>query len=222
VLRSTWNYYERVDAFLAWVDRVEHVLNPAAVVRDNVRKTYLRDLEARGIAIVPTAWDVKDVRALRSLGWDTIVIKPVVSAGSFSTRRFTRAEDDAAQSFLDAAGREMMIQPWMPAVDTSGERSIVWIDGAVSHAIRKNPRFANEHESVTAVDIAADERAFAERVIGEIHSKNPDLLYARIDMIRDGASLRLMELELVEPSLFLLQHPPALARFAGAILSRRC
>jgi hypothetical protein len=215
VVRSTWNYFAKLDAFLAWVDRVPKLLNPAGIIHGNVRKTYLRDL---GVPIVPTAWGHPNVAAtMRENGWDAVVIKPVVSAGSFSTKRFTLAEADAAQAFLDGAGREMMIQAWMPAVDTSGERSIVWIDGCVSHAIRKSPRFAGGHESVTSVDVAEDERELAERVVAPLRDR---LLYARVDLIRDGDVLRLMELELVEPSLFLKQHPPALERFATALLER--
>lgn len=221
VVRSTWNYFTKLDAFLAWVDRVPRLVNPAPVIHGNVRKTYLRDLEARGVAIVPTAWagaaGAGDVAAtMRERGWDCVVIKPVVSAGSFATKRFTLAEVAEAQAFLEGAGREMMIQRWMPAVDTSGERSIVWIDGEVSHAIRKSPRFAGGHESVTSVDVAEDERELAERVLTLVP---PGLSYARVDMIRDEGVLRLMELELVEPSLFLLQHPPALERFASALVA---
>jgi len=216
VVRSTWNYFDNVEAFLAWVDAVPRIMNPAAVIRENVRKTYLRDLEARGIPIVPTAWETDDVEAtMRSRGWDRVVIKPVVSAGSFATRRFERAEAKEAQDFVAETGRPMMIQRWAPAVETSGERALVWIDGEVSHAVRKSPRFSSGHEAVTTVPVADDERAFAAKVLAPLASQ---LLYARIDMIRDEGELRLMELELVEPSLFLKQHPPALERFASTIL----
>lgn len=220
VLRSTWNYFEKLEAFLAWVDRVPRLLNPREVIHGNVRKTYLRDL---GVPIVPTAWGHPAVGdTMRANGWDAVVIKPVVSAGSFMTKRFTLDEADAADAFLRSTNREMMIQAWMPAVDTTGERSIVWLDGEVSHAIRKSPRFAGGHESVTSVDIADDERAFAENVLaqlGKIGTPAAEkLLYARIDVIRDGDTLRLMELELVEPSLFLKQAPSALERFAAALM----
>jgi hypothetical protein len=220
VVRSTWNYFEKVEAFLAWVHRVPRLLNPPRIIEGNVRKTYLRELGARGVAIVPTAWAAENpdvAGVMRERGWDTVVIKPVVSAGSFATRRFTLAEVAAAQAFLDGAGREMMIQAWMPAVDTSGERSLVWLDGHVSHAVRKSPRFADGHESVTSVEVAVDERAFAERILEPFREH---LLYARVDLVRDHDTLRLMELELVEPSLFLKQHPPALERFATALLGR--
>ncbi len=222
VVRSTWNYHLHLPAFLAWLERVEErapgkIFNPAAVIRGNVEKTYLRDLEAR-VAVVPTAWAHPNVGdTMRARHWDSVVIKPVVSGGSFRTQRFTLAEAEQAQAFLDGAGRPMMIQRWIPAVDTAGERSLVWVGGELLHAVRKTPRFSDGHESVSeSIAIADDERAFAERVLAPLADQ---ILYARVDIIRDDAELRLMELELVEPSLFLRQHPPALERFASAIVA---
>ncbi len=222
VLRSTWNYYRHVDAFLAWVERSERLLNPARIVRENARKTYLRDLERSGIAVVPTEYvnkgDTCSASRLMRDRWSAIVIKPVVSAGSFRTRVFTEDQAEAAQLFLDelTAERDAMIQRWMPSVETYGERCLVWIDGELTHSIRKSPRFAGAEESVSAAQpIAPDERAFAERILAPFAN---DLLYARVDVVRDEDTLRLMELELIEPSLFLRQHPPALDRFADAIV----
>jgi len=226
VLRSTWNYFEQVERFLAWIDRTAQttlLLNPARTVRTNVRKTYLAELERRGVPIVPTAFvpaEGGDVEAIvRARGWSEIVVKPTVSAGSFATKRFdVRTDTGAAQAFLDGTRREMMIQAWMPDVEGYGERALVWIDGVLTHAVRKSPRFAGGHESVSAaVPIAADERALAERILTAFDG----LLYARVDLVRgaDGAP-HLMELELVEPSLFLQQSPAALERLASAIATR--
>ena len=226
VVRSTWNYYEHVDAFVAWVAGVgstTRILNPPAVVAWNAKKTYLVELAERGVDIVPTEFvrrgetrAVGDIFAAR--GWDQVVIKPVVSAGSFRTERFARASLAAAQSFLDGLvqDRDTMVQRWMPSVETYGERSLVWIDGEVTHAIRKTPRFAGGVEQVSGdIEIAEDERAFAMRALAPFAS---ELLYARVDMVRDGEGvLRIMELELIEPSLFFRQSPLALARFIAAI-----
>jgi hypothetical protein len=229
VLRSTWNYYRRVDDFVAWVaktGKTTPVLNPPSVVAWNAKKTYLSELEERGIDIVPT--ELVRERTARSVselldarGWDEVVIKPVVSAGSFRTERFSRASVPAAQSFLDAlvTDRDAMVQRWMPSVETYGERSLVWIDGVVTHAIRKTPRFAGGSEQVSGeVAVADDERAFAERALAPFAD---ELLYARVDMVRDGdGTLRIMELELIEPSLFFLQSKPALQRFVSALARR--
>jgi glutathione synthase/RimK-type ligase-like ATP-grasp enzyme len=220
VLRSTWNYFERLDAFLAWASSVSHLRNGAHVVRWNAVKTYLRDLEARGVPTVPTVFVSRgESTRLADAPWDDVVVKPVVSAGSFLTERF-RTDDPNGQIFLDDLTRErdVMIQKWMPAVDHYGERSLVWIDGEITHAIRKSPRFAGGVEEVSdAMPIAPEERAFAERAIAAAQAK--DLLYGRVDMIRDeDGVLRVMELELVEPSLFFKQCPHALDRFVESTM----
>ncbi|MDB4944447.1 MAG: hypothetical protein JWP97_3981 [Labilithrix sp.] len=229
VVRSTWDYFHDVEAFLAWtarVGRAARLLNPADVLAWNARKSYLLELEAQGVAIVPTAIVAKgERRSLADLaterGWSEVVVKPLVSAGSFRTERFCLHDEPgrtAAQAFLDAlsAQRDVMVQPWMPVVETYGERSLVWVGGALSHAIRKAPRFeTTAPEFSGALPIADDERAFAERVIAPYESR---LLYGRVDTIRDeDGSIRLMELELIEPFLFLGAHPPAAARLAEAI-----
>ena len=229
VLRSTWNYSEQVDAFVAWVADIggrTAVLNPPSVVDWNAKKTYLRELDRRGVNIVPTEFvlhgesaDVGEVLVAR--GWDEVVIKPVVSAGSFRTERFSRASVQKAQAFLDGLldDRDAMIQLWMPSVETYGERALVWIDGEITHAIRKTPRFAGEIEQVSGeVPVSVDERLFAERALTPFASQ---LLYARVDMVRDAEGVqRIMELELIEPSLFFQQSPAALARFIAAINRR--
>jgi hypothetical protein len=151
-------------------------------------------------------------------------VKPVVSAGSFLTQRFDANRLDKAQQFLDevTAERDAMIQPWMEEVDRSGERALVWIDGEVTHAVRKSPRFLGEDESVSeAVAVSADERAFAELALTTAGATKADILYGRVDVIRDeGGMLRLMELELIEPSLFLKQAPAALDRLVDAVMAR--
>jgi hypothetical protein len=239
VLRSTWNYFEHLDDFLGWVDQTSaatRVYNPPAIVKWNAQKTYLPKLAERGIDIVPTEIVARGSKQqladiLDSRGWDDIVIKPVVSAGSFRTEKFSRDRVDDGQRFLAdlVKDRAAMVQKWMASVQSYGERSLVWIDGVLTHAIRKSPRFAGGHELVSGeVPIAVDEAAFAERVIAPFAR---DLLYARVDMIRDGGTcgntraadgaLRVMELELIEPSLFLQQAPRALERLVEAI-GRRC
>jgi glutathione synthase/RimK-type ligase-like ATP-grasp enzyme len=231
VLRSTWNYYERVDDFVAWAERTgaaTKVLNAPSIVAWNAKKTYLAELERRGVPTVPTEFVMRGASTRRSVsellaerGWDEVVIKPVVSAGSFRTERFARASAQSAQAFLDALvrDRDAMVQRWMPSVETYGERSLVWIDGAITHAIRKSPRFAGGVEQVSGeIAIADDERAFAERAVAPFAS---ELLYARIDMVRDAdGTLRVMELELIEPSLFFQHYPRALQRFVKALVRR--
>jgi hypothetical protein len=223
VLRSTWNYHLAIDAFLEWVKRHEgRLVNPASVVRWNAHKGYLRDLTEEGFPVVPTAWvargeacDLGAIAAAR--GWRDVVVKPAVSAGSHATRRFRGPPFDGAFAADLACRLDLMIQPYMASVDGVGERSIVCIDGEISHAVRKSPRFAGATEQVSsgAMPIEEDERRLAQRVLARFATP---LLYARVDIMRDDLGAPLLgEVEVIEPSLFLLQSPGAARRLAGAI-----
>jgi hypothetical protein len=239
VLRSCWNYPRAPEAFLAWCERAaseSRLANPLPAVRWNLHKGYLRELEEAGVPTVPTAWVAKGETAdlgeiLERHGWDEAVVKPAVSAASLHTRRFGRGELEGGGKFLAdlAAVRDVMVQRFMPAVEGPGERALVWIDGELTHAVRKSPRFSGDDETVTeeAVPIEPAERELAEaavahvleRVLGPgLDSGKDRLLYARIDVVDDEGSPRLCELELMEPSLFLLQDRRALERLVEATL----
>jgi O-ureido-D-serine cyclo-ligase len=225
LLRSPWNYVHKYEAFLEWCDRcarLTRLLNPRDTVRWNSHKGYLLELEQRGVPIVPTRFiPAGPAPRLEPLvgDWDQVVIKPAVSAGSFATIRVGRDEVGRGEEHLRrfGAGRDMLVQRYMPAVETAGERSLVWLAGGFSHAIRKQPRWSGDEEVVSAgrVPIADDERALGERVLALVREP---IAYARVDLVRDGAgALRLMELELIEPSLFFDKAPGAVDRFAEAI-----
>ena len=226
VFRSCWNYYKDIRSFLAWIDRastVSHLVNPRTIVEWNLHKSYLRELEQAGIEIVPTAWIARgqsiDLHSLmRQRRWNEVVIKPAVSAASFRTKRFGADDVDAAQRFLDglAKDRDTLVQEYMRAVESGGERALVWIDGELTHAVGKHPRFSGEHERVTqALPLTTADRHTANATLACVDGTP---LYARIDVVADSRGHRwVSELELIEPSLFLLQHPPALRRLAKGI-----
>jgi glutathione synthase/RimK-type ligase-like ATP-grasp enzyme len=224
VMRSTWNYPRRADGFLDWVERTARasvLWNPPAVVRANIHKSYLLELERRGIPVVPTRLLRRGTAvSLREAAgeWATVVVKPAVSAASLYTIRVESGAPEGEEHLrLLLAERDVLVQPYLPSVEGVGERALVCIDGALTHAVRKHPRFAAEDESVsTALPIEDDERRLAEAALSTVDGP---LLYARVDVARGpGGRPLIMELELIEPSLFLLQHPPALERFADAIL----
>lgn len=228
VLRSPWNYIDDLHGFLDWTvaaGTATTLYNPVEVVHWNTHKGYLRDLARRGVPVVPTAWlgvgeqiDLVDLMADR--GWHDVVAKPVVGAGSFLTDRIT---DPTAPPAVDFWNRlldngEVMVQPYMRSVEDYGERSLIWIDGQLTHAVRKSPRLGDAEEHVSdALPISRRERALAEAVVADIPQS---LLYARIDLIRDDDQPLLAELELVEPSLFLLQSPEALRLLVAGIAAR--
>jgi len=228
VLRSTWTYYLDPDRFLAFCARCDAestLLNPLGVVRGNIHKSYLHSLERRGVPVIPTEFLPRGRRPdlpviMRRRGWARVVVKPAISAASWRTRVFSRADADEGPAFLTGLvrDRDALVQRFMPEVDRSGERSIVWIAGEPTHAVRKAPRLAGEDEQVSgALPVSDEERRLSRAALDGLER---GCLYARVDLIRDDAGgLLVSELELIEPSLFLIQHPPALARLRDAILS---
>jgi hypothetical protein len=224
VIRSTWNYIHRPGDYLAWVERAAAAAplwNPPDIVRENSHKSYLGTIAARGQPVVPTRFYRRGERAELAADLGDVVVKPTVSAGSFGTRRFLPGDVAGAQAHLDAllATRDAMVQAYVPSVEGYGERACVFIDGELTHAVRKTPRFSGEHEAVgEALPLAPDEREVAQAVLAPYADR---LLYGRVDLARDAAGRPMvMELELIEPSLYLVQHPAALARLADALARR--
>jgi glutathione synthase/RimK-type ligase-like ATP-grasp enzyme len=229
VLRSCWDYYKHPGGFLKFVDRASgssRLMNPAGVVRWNHHKAYLRELDSAGVRVIPTEWFNRGEEAelgiiMSNRGWDDVVVKPSVSASSYRTQRFSYGEKRNGGIFLRELlkDRDAMVQRYMPSVESEGEKAVVWIDGEFTHAVKKSPRFAEGVERVSgAVGITPEERALAEKAMARVKG---DLLYARVDMVRTPAGkLVISEFELIEPSLFLLQHPPALARLVAGIKKR--
>jgi hypothetical protein len=226
LLRSTWNYSEQPGRFLRWVDDVavtSDLWNPPATVRWNTHKSYLLDLEAKGVPVVPTHLAKRGDRTplkqvIETRGWSEVVVKPAVSGGSRQTRRIRPGAIEAGEAHFTAlvTREDVLVQPYLASVEGHGERAIVIVDGTPTHAVRKSPRFLGDPESVSdAVPIAEDEAALARQAIAA--APGP-LLYARVDVARDehGAP-RVMELELVEPSMFFRQSEAALSRYVAAV-----
>ena len=230
VLRSTWNYYRRPADFLDWAERAGRaapLCNPLDVIFWNHDKRYLLELERLGVPIVPTvrlprgeAGCLEEM--VRTRGWEEAIVKPSISASSFRTARFGSSTWPAGEVHLSKllALGDVLIQEYMPEVEQYGERALVWIDGIFTHAVRKSPRLMNEAEQVSeAVAFTPEEAEIGERALKAVESG--ELLYARVDVVPDtNGKPRIMELELIEPSLFLLQSPAALDRFARAITAR--
>jgi glutathione synthase/RimK-type ligase-like ATP-grasp enzyme len=234
VLRSPWDYVGRRDAFVAWAAGVPALVNPADVVAWNTDKHYLAELAAAGLPVVPTTWVAPD-DAWPVPGTGGYVIKPVVGAGSLDAGRYDLGRPDErrlAEAHVDrlrAAGRTVMIQPYLAAVDTYGETALLFARGAYSHAIRKGPMLTGPDsvepglyrpEQITPRTPTEAERDVAGRVLAAVPGGADRLPYARVDLIPgpDGAPV-LVELELTEPSLFLGTADGAPERFADAIAS---
>ena len=224
VLRSTWDYPERLAAFLAWAGRVPRLLNPPPMVRWNVDKRYLLELERAGIPIVPTRI-VEPGQAPSMPEWAELVVKPSVSAGSRDTARYLGGDPRLAAHVarIHATGRAVMLQPYQAAVEVHGETSLICINGEVSHVIRKGPLLPPDGsmtqglfatEDITPRVAGPDELDLGRRVLDVVVGRFGVPLYARVDLLPGPL---LIEVELVEPSLFLEHGPGSPERFARAI-----
>jgi glutathione synthase/RimK-type ligase-like ATP-grasp enzyme len=233
VVRSTWDYSDRRHAFLRWCARPRRLLNSIAVIEWNTDKRYLRELADAGIPIVPTTWISPDGREPIDIPGGHVVVKPSVSAGARNTSRYRHGDEDRVRNHIEgllAEGRTVLLQPYVASVDTAGETGLIYIDGVLSHAIRKGPvlhapgvatgeLWAPEEISVREPDPA--ERALAEATLDALPWSRDELLYARVDLVRgDGGRPMLLELELAEPSLFLGYAVGAAQRLASGIVRR--
>jgi len=241
LLRSAWDYAERLGDFLAWVDRVAALttlLNPPPVVRWNADKHYLADLARAGASVVDSRFaepgDEPGEVLARFLAAEEhcaeLVVKPAVGAGSRDARRHGRADLHEARAHISQlleARRSVILQPYLERVDHEGETALMFIAGRFSHAIRKGallpagaPATAGlfAPEQISPRVPGADELETAERALAALPFA--PLLYARVDLIRNEAEVPcVLELELTEPSLFLTYALHSAERFAAASLA---
>jgi glutathione synthase/RimK-type ligase-like ATP-grasp enzyme len=231
ILRSTWDYHLRLPEFLAWIARLEALgvplWNPPDIVRWNADKTYLRDLAAQGVPVPPTEWipvgQSPDLAALvAARGWSEMVVKPAVGASAFQTHRVPREQAAAFQPelahILQSSGA--LVQEFLPEISTGGEWSFLFFAGRYSHAILKRPpaddyRVQVHHGgSWEACEAPAAFLEQAQRIMAHLDGK---VLYGRVDTVAVNGTLVLVELELIEPYLFLGDAPGSPQRFAAAI-----
>ncbi len=224
--RNTWDYTERFPAFQAWLRALPvPVWNPVPVLLWNARKTYLQELEARGVRGIPTARLApgEDLgAAMDARGWADCVVKPVVSAGARGTFRVQRARAAELGARVAALGEDMLLQPFVPEI-VRGEWSLIYFDGAFSHALLKRPKPGDFRVQEKHGGEILAERAPAELVdhgLAVLEAIGEPLLYARIDLVRGAEGPLLVEAELIEPELFLRVDPAAPERLAEALARR--
>ena len=243
LLRSPWDYTERLPEFLAWceqVDRVTRLLNPLNVVRWNTDKHYLADLATIGIPTVPTRFVEPDAEPMEALAafldqFDAaeFVVKPTVSAGARDTHRYAREQLFAAGNHIARLldqDRSVMLQPYLASVDRDGETALLYFGGHFSHAARKRAQLAPGEGArqppmalgaIAATTATPAEQALADRILAataRLRQLDAALPYARIDLLTgaDGKPC-LLELELTEPSLFFAQAEGSAQRFARVL-----
>jgi len=235
ILRSPWDYPEHHARFLQWLEALRvPVHNTPQVVRWNSNKSYLLDLASAGVPAVPTQiiedptrdWPMPE-------GFAEVVVKPAIGVGSMGARRFRSADLDAARAHaadLIDSGRPAMVQPYFPSVDAGSETALIHFDGVFSHSITKGPMLTDEGQRPLVDDLyvmenidhreASDaQRDVAQRALATVPGGIP--LYARVDLIDDDdGNPIVLELELIEPSLFFAFDPAAADRFVEAIRTR--
>jgi glutathione synthase/RimK-type ligase-like ATP-grasp enzyme len=208
VIRSTWDYIDRVDDFLRWLDELDEagaiVVNPTDVVRWNIHKRYLFDLADRGVPVVDTVLvergSSSDLDAvLDERGWSTAIAKPAIGATARLTIRVDQTNRAASAEHVRrlATTEDVLVQPYVDSITTEGEVSIVVIDDTPERV-----PVDDEHAELASMALAA---------------VDGDPTFARVDVVRVGDALRLMELELIEPDLFFSLAPESADRLASAI-----
>lgn len=228
VLRSTWDYTSNVEGFRAWVTSVPRALNSPEVVSWNTDKHYLAQLQSQAIPIIPTVF--ADIGVAPVFPDGNFVVKPAVGAGSKDAARYNKSQHAEAAAHverLQSDSRDVLVQPYVRSVDDEGEVAYVFIDGSLSHVMRKGAMLNSREEDrsglfraekmsrVVSDPVAA---ALAHRVLRAANAT--EALYARVDLCRLDNEWVLMELELTEPSLFLVFAPEAAGRLAAAIAAR--
>ena len=253
LFRTTWDYFDRWDTFSPWLHGVQdqtRLFNAAPIVHWNLDKHYLQDLEQRGVKVVPTAFirrqsflPLFDLMARR--GWSDVVIKPAIAGAAVDTYRVTRSGEEVTlspeptstedgESLWHAllAQQDMLVPPFLSHVIESGEKSLIWIDGEVTHGVLKRAksgdfRVQDDHGGTVApLVVTQADKELAQNIMTKClkHCASQGWeapLYARVDLMRNEEGEWLVsELEMVEPELWFRFHPEAAQTLAQAIKAR--
>jgi len=233
VIRSCWDYHIKPFQFLRWVRKTAEqgsaLWNQAGIVEWNLNKIYLRDMKQQGIKAPETVWVNRNARAelqtvLEERGWRKAVVKPLISATAYRTwvtsPETARSEQSAFAELLSESGA--MVQQFVGEVQTRGEWSFIFFGGKYSHAVLKKPKagdFRVQEEYGGDAQSIVPAAALIEQARRVVELIPEQLLFARVDAVEVNGKLWLMELELIEPFLFLYADPFAPERFADAIAS---
>ena len=228
--RSVWDYHFKLDRFLAWAQRAgrESTLwNPPELLAWNADKSYLRHLAARGVPTIPTEWiprgsGAKLAEVLAARGWEQAVIKPTVDLGALNLRRVEGNGIDqiALEGLL--VHNDVMVQPYLPSIETAGETSLIYLGGELSHTVRKRPAAGDYRVQPTwGGSVGAERPTPSEQgvAIAALAALDTEPLYARADTVAGPAGEPLLiELELIDPHLFLAEGEGAAERLASLCL----
>lgn len=214
LIRSIWDYYKKIDEFYQWLDVLDEqlisCLNPTFILRLNAHKTYLLKLSEIGVPIIPTIFfSSEEFFPNIPEQWTDMVIKPVVSAGAWKTKRFTRNDlPELFQWLREQPNPEWMIQSFIPEIQTEGEYSFFYFGGKFSHAILKTPNvgdFRVQPQYQSHIQLVDFPNQLIQHEVETIFKKlSSEVVYARIDGVIIKGHFTVMEIEMIEPNLFLL------------------
>lgn len=227
MLSSTWDYFERQDEFREWLREAAaatRLINPLEIVEWNLDKRYLLELEAAAVPTIPTVWiepggEEEAAAEIAELGWETVVIKPVIDLGA---RNLVRVGAEHVGQMLAAFDVATMAQPYLPSVAAEGELSLVYVAGELTHSLRKvpargdfrvQPQYGGTHEYEEFGTVVRELAAGALAVVPSVP------LYARVDVVGTDDGPAIIELELIEPALYLDAAPEAAETIADALLA---
>lgn len=231
IIRSIWDYHLKASVFDDWLNQLEalsmKVLNPIELIRKNKNKRYLLDLQKQGVVIAPTVFQKKthslDLSFLRELSWEKFVIKPTISASAYLTKLFNAdAIDEVEREYkVFAIDRDFLIQEFIPEIKTSGELSLIFFNRIYSHSVLKMPkadefRVQEDFGGVTERYQPTDSIVQSAKKI--LSCFEGQILYARVDGVLKEGQFILMEVELIEPELFLVYKSQSYEKFVDAAL----
>lgn len=227
VIRTPWDYFLHLEEFLSWVEDVEkvtRVLNSSRILRWNSHKKYLKELSSFGVPTVPTVWVTKNQQCadlIDSIEWPIVVVKPAVSIGAIGALK-GHSQNNLVKQHLEEEVKkgDVMIQPFLESVADFGELSLVYFNGVYSHSILKKPQQGDYRvqDAYGGTNAVYEPEIEAQKIGDQVLSYLPDFsLYARVDLVKYQNQWLLMELEAIEPELFLPIAPHASVLFAKAI-----
>jgi len=231
IFRNTWDYFEKETEFKIWLNQIEKLgiktLNPIAIIQQNIHKFYLRDLQKLGVTILPTVFIDKtnhlNLTELIPSHWKRAVIKPAFSAGSYLTEVFNVSEIQAINEKYKsiATEKELLLQEFMPEIQTIGETSFIFFNKKFSHAVNKKPvdgDFRVQSLFGGQYTLVQPNTTLIEKAQKIVNTFPDHLLYARVDGIIINSELHLMEIECIEPDLYFNLSENALERFVTEIV----
>jgi glutathione synthase/RimK-type ligase-like ATP-grasp enzyme len=224
IIRNTWDYYLKGESFIKWVEKLNIdqvlVLNDCEILLDNVHKFYLRSFENKGIPIIPTLFIDKNAKVgFESIPWDKFVVKPAISAGSYLTQIHEKSKFTQNSFVVFPESKDWLIQPFLPEIQINGELSLIFINRTFSHAVQKKPvdgdfrvqkQYGGIYESFSP---SQSLMTVAQKIINSVEG---NLLFARVDGIMLNETFHLMELEMIEPDLYMHFEPKSYANFVEA------